>query len=97
MTAAPDKPSVRRALASCSEEWREDELESDQLGVRFMADAGYDPNSMVSVMQILAEANQGQQPPEFFSTHPNPDRRIERIQAAIAEEFPEGVPEGLIK
>jgi len=76
---------------------REDELESDHLGVRFVADAGYDPNSMVTVMQILAEANQGQQPPEFFSTHPNPDRRIERIQAAIAEEFPEGVPEGLIK
>jgi predicted Zn-dependent protease len=75
---------------------REDELESDRLGVRFTADAGYDPNSMIRVMQILAEASQGQQPPEFFSTHPNPDRRIERIQAAIAEEFPEGVPEGLI-
>jgi predicted Zn-dependent protease len=76
---------------------REDELESDRLGVRFMAEAGYDPRAMVEVMQILAEANQGQGPPEFFSTHPNPDRRIERIQQAIAEEFPDGVPEGLIK
>lgn len=76
---------------------REDELESDRLGVRFLADAGYDPRSMVKVMQILAEANQGAQPPEFFSTHPNPDRRIERIEAAIAEEFPDGVPEGLIQ
>lgn len=76
---------------------REDELEADRLGVRFMAEAGYDPRSMVKVMEILAEASQGQSPPEFFSTHPNPDRRIERIQAAIAEEFPNGVPEGLIE
>jgi beta-barrel assembly-enhancing protease len=77
---------------------REDELESDRLGVRFMAEAGYDPRSMVEVMKILAEASEGQgRPPEFFSTHPNPDRRIERIQAAIAEEFPNGVPEGLIE
>lgn len=75
---------------------RDDELESDRLGVRFMADAGYDPNSLIDVMAILAEANNGQGPPEFFSTHPNPDRRIERIREAIAAEFPTGVPEGLI-
>jgi hypothetical protein len=30
-------------------------------------------------------------------THPNPERRIEQIQAAIQEEFPRGVPEGLIQ
>jgi len=74
---------------------REDELESDRLGVRFMADAGYDPRSMLKVMEILAEAGGGGGQPEFFSTHPNPDRRMERIQAAIQEEFPNGVPEGL--
>lgn len=62
---------------------RDDELESDFLGVCFIDDAGYDANDLVRVMQILAEASQGQAPPEFFSTHPNPDRRIERIQAAI--------------
>jgi predicted Zn-dependent protease len=76
---------------------RDDELESDSLGVRFMAEAGYDPYAMVRVMEILAEANQGAGPPEFFSTHPNPERRIENIQAAIQREFPEGVPEGLVK
>jgi predicted Zn-dependent protease len=75
---------------------RDDELEADRLGVRFMAEAGYDPRSMVRVMQILAESSQGERPPEFFSTHPNPEHRIERIQAAIQEEFPNGVPEGLI-
>ncbi|HET7089047.1 MAG TPA: M48 family metallopeptidase [Anaerolineae bacterium] len=76
---------------------RDDELESDRLGVRFMAESGYDPRSMMQVMEILAEASQGQQPPEFFSTHPNPENRIERIQAAIEEAFPTGVPEGLIQ
>lgn len=74
---------------------REHELESDRLAVRLMAEAGYDPRALIEVMQILAAAGDGQQPPEFFSTHPNPDRRIERIEEAIAQEFPDGVPEGL--
>ena len=74
---------------------RDDELESDRWGVRFMAEAGYDPRSMITVMEILAQASEGARPPEFFSTHPNPENRIEKIQAAIAEEFPNGVPEGL--
>lgn len=62
---------------------RDDELESDVLGVCFMNDAAYDPNELVSVMQILAASREGQQPPEFFSTHPNPENRIQRIQQAI--------------
>lgn len=62
---------------------RDDELESDALGVCFMNDTGYDPQEMISVMQILASASQGDRPPEFFSTHPNPESRITRIQEAI--------------
>ena len=74
---------------------RDDELESDALGVRYMAEAGYDPRSMLDVMQILADASEGQRPPEFFSTHPNPDNRLENIREAIDEIYPNGVPEGL--
>jgi beta-barrel assembly-enhancing protease len=62
---------------------RDDELESDFLGVCFMNDTGYNPEDMVRVMQVLASARQGDQPPEFFSTHPNPEQRITRIQEAI--------------
>jgi len=62
---------------------RDDELESDFLGVCFIEDAGYDPQELIGVMRILAESRQGQEPPEFFSTHPNPENRIERIQLAI--------------
>ena len=76
---------------------REDELQADQLGVRFMAQSGDDPQSMVRVMQILEESSQGNSPPEFFSTHPNPENRITKIQQAIKEQFPNGVPAGLIK
>lgn len=74
---------------------REDELESDRLGVQYMADAGYDPRALIRVMQVLEQANSGPQPPEFMSTHPDPGNRIQQIEAAIAERFPEGVPAGL--
>jgi predicted Zn-dependent protease len=74
---------------------REDELQSDELGVDFMVDAGYDPRGMIGLMEILAAAGGGARQPEFFSTHPNPDNRIENIQQAIREEFPNGVPEEL--
>lgn len=74
---------------------REDELESDRLGVEIVAAAGYDPRSMLTVMEILASANQGAAPPEFMSTHPNPENRLGEIQRAIDAEFPNGVPPGL--
>jgi predicted Zn-dependent protease len=74
---------------------REDELQSDALGVRFMADAGYDPRSLIAVMRILDEASGGQAPPEWFSTHPSHGNRVATIQAEIDEVFPNGVPEGL--
>ncbi len=63
---------------------REDELESDYLGVCFMQDGGYDPEQLKTVMQILAEASGGRGgQPEFLSTHPDPGNRIERIEQAI--------------
>lgn len=74
---------------------REDELQSDSLGVQFMAEAGYDPRAMLEVMQILADSGGGGGQPEFFSTHPNPENRMERIAEAIESLYPEGVPAGL--
>jgi predicted Zn-dependent protease len=74
---------------------RDDELQSDKLGVQFMANAGYDPRALVEVMKILAESGGPGGQPEFFSTHPNPDNRIERILEVINTLYPNGVPEGL--
>ena len=76
---------------------REDELESDALGVRIMAEAGYDPRGMIRVMEVLAKASGGSRQPEFMSTHPAPENRSERIKQAIAEQYPGGVPENLKK
>ena len=74
---------------------REDELQSDNLGVRFMSEAGYDPRALIRVMEILEQATGGARQPEFFSTHPNPENRIAQIQQAIQEKFPDGAPAGL--
>lgn len=74
---------------------REDELESDQLGFQFMTQAGYNPKGIVELMQILGSSRQGGGPPEFLSTHPNPGNRVERLQALIAENFPNGIPANL--
>ena len=62
---------------------RDDELESDELGVKFMMDAGYNPYEMIEVMKILKAAAGPNRLPEFKSTHPDPDNRIEKIKEAI--------------
>ncbi|HZH99319.1 MAG TPA: M48 family metallopeptidase [Fimbriimonadaceae bacterium] len=75
---------------------REDELESDRLGVQFMAEAGYDPRPLIRVMEVLKAAGGGGQP-EFFASHPNPENRVAKIEAAIKAAFPNGVPSNLEK
>ncbi|MBX2845030.1 MAG: M48 family metalloprotease [Saprospiraceae bacterium] len=62
---------------------RKDELESDDWGVKYMIQAGYDPSQMVKVMQVLKEASGGTSQPEFSSTHPSPENRIEQINFSI--------------
>ncbi|MAY23364.1 MAG: peptidase M48 Ste24p [Flavobacteriaceae bacterium] len=62
---------------------RGDELESDDLGIKFMMDAGYDPYEMIDVMEILKAAAGPSRVPEFQSTHPDPDNRIEKIKESI--------------
>ena len=62
---------------------RDDELESDDLGVRFMIRSGYDPREMIGVMEILKAAAGPNRVPEFKSTHPDPENRIEKIEASI--------------
>ncbi|MBO0322617.1 M48 family metalloprotease [Muricauda sp. CAU 1633] len=62
---------------------RGDELESDELGVLFMIQSGYDPYEMIKVMEILKAAAGPDRVPEFQSTHPDPENRIEKIREAI--------------
>ncbi|NNJ88686.1 MAG: M48 family metalloprotease [Eudoraea sp.] len=62
---------------------RGDELESDELGVLFMIRSHYQPDEMIHVMEILKDAAGPNRAPEFQSTHPDPDNRIEKIKEAI--------------
>ena len=62
---------------------RGDELESDDLGVLFMMRAGYDPYEMIGVMEILKAAAGPSNVPEFQSTHPDPENRMEQIRESI--------------
>lgn len=64
---------------------RGDELDSDNLGVKIMLDAGYDPEALIAVMEILKQAGESNRTPEFQSTHPDPDNRAEKIREAIEQ------------
>lgn len=65
---------------------RDDESESDALGVRFMMQAGYNPEALIGVMEILAQVSGGANKSDFMSSHPNPENRMEHIREAIAKE-----------
>ena len=65
---------------------RDDESESDALGVRFMIQAGYNPEALIGVMEILAQVSGGANSSDFMSSHPNPANRMEKIREAIAKE-----------
>ena len=49
---------------------RTNEAEADQIGLTYMARAGYDPNEAVRFWKRFADVKGGQEVPEFLSTHP---------------------------
>lgn len=65
---------------------RNQELESDRLGMRYMTRAGYDPRGMLQLMEILRDASGERSQPEWLSTHPLPDTRIRDIERLLASE-----------
>lgn len=64
---------------------RDDESQSDEIGLKYMAQAGYDPAEMLGVMRILGEASKGGKQPEFMSSHPHPETRIETIKRFLEQ------------
>ncbi len=64
---------------------RRQELEADRQGVKYMVAAGYDPQAMIEVLQVLKSASGGgAQEPEFLATHPYPETRIEAVKGLLA-------------
>lgn len=67
---------------------RNDELESDNFGLKYMSQAGFTPAAMLDVMRILKAASGSRGGSNILATHPDPDARIERIQAYLKENAP---------
>lgn len=61
---------------------RRQELEADRLGLRLMAEAGFQPEAAIAFWQRMAAAG-GARPPAFLSTHPAPETRIREIREAV--------------
>lgn len=62
---------------------RQHEHEADQIGVYLMWKAGFDPNEAVTFWKRMKKAGEGKAPPEFLSTHPSDQSRIDAIQDFI--------------
>jgi predicted Zn-dependent protease len=59
---------------------RKHESEADEVGLYYMARAGYDPHEAINFWQRMEQSASGPQPPEFLSTHPAHGTRIERLK-----------------
>jgi metalloendopeptidase OMA1, mitochondrial len=63
---------------------RHHESEADHIGLVYMARAGYDPREAIAFWSRMNAAG-GERPPEFLSTHPSPDTRIQRLEELLPE------------
>src|SRR6266446_4677834 len=66
---------------------RDNERQADDLGLRYMRRANYDPREMPHVFEMLTRVSQAQgggRVPEWLATHPNPENRRGRIEQEIA-------------
>lgn len=61
---------------------RRHELEADRLGVDYMAAAGYRPREAVALWRLMSQQRQGSTP-EFASTHPSDQTRIDQLEAYL--------------
>ncbi|HMB90549.1 MAG TPA: M48 family metallopeptidase [Rhodothermales bacterium] len=66
---------------------RNDEREADELGVRYMYQAGYDPEGMAQMFEKLLQQRQGRPSSvaQFFSTHPLTESRIRDVRRAASQ------------
>src|SRR5262249_13300597 len=67
---------------------RDDELQADQLGVRYASRAGWDPSGMPAMLTTLGRLEEGSDNkgvPNWLATHPAPENRVERIRTAVQQ------------
>ena len=66
---------------------RAQESEADVVGQQLMAQAGFDPRGAVNLWQNMISAG-GSRPPQWLSTHPDPQARIGELQSRAADLVP---------
>jgi predicted Zn-dependent protease len=59
---------------------RSHESEADEVGLYYMARAGYDPHEAIQFWQRMDQSSSSPQPPEFASSHPSHGTRIARLK-----------------
>ncbi len=64
---------------------REQESESDHIGLIYMARAGYEPEAAITFWQKMSKQAGGQRPPEYLSTHPSGETRVRQIREWLPE------------
>ncbi len=62
---------------------RVQESEADVLGLQLMASAGFKPEQAIDLWRNMAAITKGKTPPEFLSTHPSSDSRINELQKQL--------------
>ena len=62
---------------------RENESEADAIGLELAARAGYNPMGAITVWQKMIKATKDKSSPEFLSTHPSGETRIEQLTALM--------------
>ena len=83
---ASNSLALAAALAITLPNSREGETEADQIGIELAARAGFDPRAAVSLWKKMAE--EGGNGVEFFSTHPSPENRAQRLDTLVAKVDP---------
>lgn len=76
---------------------RQNEQEADRLGIEVLASSGYDPQAMPVLFERMFRQNrmQGERIPEYLSTHPLSDTRINDTQNRAAQYPPQNFQESL--
>lgn len=74
---------------------RSHETEADRIGLQIMAIAGYDPYEAANLWQRMKANSGGEAPPEFMSTHPSNDTRINNLTAWAPEAAAEAAKFGV--